>query len=142
MPWDNGDFEFVSSRAKFSMEVVMKRFYLLILLMFIGFVGQIPAADILDIKSGAISLDMGSKNGVSIGTIFNVYRNKEIVAEFGNLKITTRIFPRRWAQKQGNTYSQRANVLHDGLKTRSQLISRFYANTMFRPSLLQVTRMY
>ena len=70
----------------------MKRFYLLIFLMLMGFVGRAPAADVLNVKSGDIFLNMGNKNGVSFGTIFNVYRNKEVEAEFGNLKLTTRIF--------------------------------------------------
>lgn len=70
----------------------MKRFYLLILLMLMSLADQTPAATVLDVKSGDIFLDFGSKNGVSIGTIFNVYRNKEVEAEFGNMKFTTRIF--------------------------------------------------
>lgn len=50
------------------------------------------AATVLKVEAGDIHLDIGQKDGVQIGTVFNVYRNKEVEGEFGNLKFTTRVF--------------------------------------------------
>lgn len=64
--------------------------------------GHVGAATVQKVAGDEIYLDAGQKTGVQIGTIFNVYRNKEIEAEFGNLKFTTRIFIGRvYAYKVG-----------------------------------------
>lgn len=50
------------------------------------------AATVLKVETGDIHLGIGQRDGVQIGTVFNVYRKQEIEGEFGSLKITTRAF--------------------------------------------------
>jgi len=47
---------------------------------------------------------IGTGDGAQIGTIFNVYRDKEITADFGNFKVKTKVFVGR----------VRAFEVHDG----------------------------
>lgn len=70
----------------------MKRIYGFGLLVLVCLSVRVDAATVLENKKGDIYISAGNEKGISIGTIFNVYRNKEVEAEFGSLKFTTRIF--------------------------------------------------
>ncbi len=56
------------------------------------FVVHTDAATVQKVAGDDIYLNVGQKTGVQIGTVFNVYRNKEVEADFGNLKFATRVF--------------------------------------------------